>query len=214
VKAPSPSPPSVPVHRDACAGRLTITRSAAARKRRPLAVFVNAGLARCPVEPMAKAIGPPSSNTPGAELSRRGIQDDHRVSGNGTAEVTGPGHRVRRHMRVKRTDDATPENPRGPFDVLPVRGVYPEAAPAPAFVPRLDKSHEAAVVDEESADFAKVLRQPARPSRDRANILLLENHQRQPARFRTGFRCATDARPKRGRQRYRRIRRAGSSRTY
>jgi hypothetical protein len=61
-------------------------------------------------------------------------------------------------MGVKCTDDATTEDPGRPLHVLPVDGVNPETTAASALVPCLDKGHQAAVVDEKSADFAKLLR--------------------------------------------------------
>jgi len=125
---------------------------------------------------MAQAKGPPFTNAPSSEISGRGIEDDHGVSMNRAADVAGARNGIGSHVRVERADDAA-ANPYGrPLDRLPVGRVDPEAEGTRALVPRLDERDQAAVINQQPANFAKVLRQSPRARRDRANILPVEDH--------------------------------------
>ncbi len=125
---------------------------------------------------MAKTIRPPFTNTPSSEISGRGIEDDHGVSMNRAADVAGARNGIGSHVRVERADDAAAKPYGRPLDRLPVRGMDPEAERTLALVPRLDERDQTAVIHQQSANFPKVLRQPARTRRDRANVLPFEHH--------------------------------------
>src|SRR5947207_7506828 len=98
---------------------------------------------------MTEAIRAPPSNAPRAELSHRGIEDDHRVAVNSTTKVAGPRYGFRRRVRVEGTHDPTSKKRGRSLDGPPIDRVYPEAATPLALVSRLDQGHEATVVDQE-----------------------------------------------------------------